>query len=129
MALTKSQVGELSRIFCAGSFGYTSDSKRPAGVPKDAALVFEVELVRWEKEVDFGPLPPDEKLTYMIKYDIPRVSRVAVDAVPSIAAADHRCCWVFSRKNVGNELFAAKKYQSACKQYSKVGLSVLYRWL
>lgn len=91
-AVTKMKKGELGLVTVPPEFGYKDQEHKAdlATVPPNSTLLYEVELVEFEKEKESWEMEPEEKVTSAGK-----------------------------RKEEGNELFKAGKYERASKKYAK----------
>lgn len=89
MAVCTLHCGDVARVYCGKSYGY-SDFRRPKNVPKDAPLIFEVGVLRHEKDPNLVDMSVEQKIEYLK-----------------------------TRREIGKQLFTQNKFESASKQYQK----------
>jgi FKBP-type peptidyl-prolyl cis-trans isomerase len=64
MAVAYMSVGERAHVWADAAHAFTNATRRPADVPADAALWFDVTLTRFEKEPNLHQIKSDEKVAF-----------------------------------------------------------------
>ena len=82
--------GESSRFWVKPSYGYGSDGNKELGVPPNATLIYDIELIEFTKGKERFEMNLEEKIDLSL-----------------------------SLKDKGNAFFGAKKYKRALKSYDK----------